>query len=284
MALRRSVPLVALLIAPLALGVGSAGAAPGIDQGGRIGCAAVIAIQTGSALSAKALERQGTRALARRGADALAGSRTPGAKQAARALSAAAIPSKLAAADAWCAAHPVTTRAQPFVPQTVTGTGNTSLPISTRGPAIVHIVTANPALKFFSVEAQDAHGQRTDLLANALTAYDGVRPINLLQIAVTTRLVVSASSEWRIEVSPLSSAPTGTQGHGDQVLLLSGTPRSMTIDGNDAGGFFAVDAYGSHTQELANSLDPVHTSMRLSPLANRVMVVRADGDWRAQPT
>jgi hypothetical protein len=274
---RRSRPLVAALVATLALGFGTVGAAPTrIDQNGRIGCAAVIAIQTGPALSAKTLEREGAKALAR--------SATPGAKRAARSLSAAAIPSKLAAAGAWCAAHPVTTPASAFAPKTFTGTANTTIPISVRAPAIVHIVTANPALRFFSVEAQDAHGKRTDLLANGLAAYDGVRPINLLQIAIATRLVVSASSEWRIEVSPLSSAPTGTQGHGDQVLLLGGAPVSMTIDGNDAGGFFAVDAYGSHTQQLADSLDPVHTSVRLSPLANRVIVVRANRDWRAQPT
>ena len=284
MPLRRpALPLVSLLIAPLALGVGRAAAAPaGIDQRGLVGCAAVIAIQTGSALSAKALEREGTAALARRGAEALARSRTPGAKQAGRALS--AVPSKLGAVDAWCKAHPVTTVAQPFPPQTFTGTGTTRVPILTGAPAIVHIVMANPAMRFFSVEAQDARGRRTDLLANTTTAYDGVRPINLLQTAVTTRLLVDASSEWRIEVSPLSSAPTGTQGHGDQVLLISGTPTSMTIDGNDTGGFFAVDAYGSHTQELANSLDPVHSSVRLSPLANHVIVVHAAGDWRAQPT
>jgi hypothetical protein len=283
---RPALPLVALLIAPLALSVGPAGAAPaGIDQNGLVGCGAVMAIQTGSVISATRLAEAGAKDLVPFGAKALARSRTPGAKQAARALAAATIPSKLAAANAWCAVHPVTTHAQPFAPQTFTGTGNTRIRISTRAPAIVHIVTANPAPQFFSVEAQDARGQRTDLLANTRTAYDGFRPINLLQTAVTTRLVVDASGEWRIDVSPLSSAPTGTQGHGDQVLLLSGTPTSMTIDGNDTGGFFAVDAYGSHTMELvADSLDPVHTSVRLSPLANRVLVVRADGDWRAQPT
>ena len=178
--------LVAAITTAVLVTAAAADATPALDQRGAAGCAAVIALQTGSAGTAAA------RTLARHGGQQLRRSRVPGANAAARALSAATVPSKLAVASAWCARHPVTTLAAStpgFMQRTITGSGNQLVPVTEAGPAVVHITTANAAGRPFSVEAQDKRGDRTVLLANLLTAYDGVGPINLVRSAITTRLL-----------------------------------------------------------------------------------------------
>jgi hypothetical protein len=144
-------------------------------------------------------------------------------------------------------------------------------------------VRGNAESRHFAVESFDASGQQLDLLVNTTDPYEGVVPLDFRSGEQTTRLQVTASGEWYIEIRPLSSArrvsiPGTISGNGDDVFIIDGDPDVAHIRGNAAGRHFAVLGYGSRSSLLVNTTEPYDGRVILA--ADTVVIeVNAEGGW-----
>ncbi|MDQ3549035.1 MAG: hypothetical protein M3439_09470 [Chloroflexota bacterium] len=99
----------------------------------------------------------------------------------------------------------------------------------------------------------------------------------------TTRLQITASGEWYVEIRPLSTArlitaPGTIEGTGDDVFIVNGEPDTALITGNADARHFAVIAYGERSNLLVNTTDPYDGRVIV---ANDTVVVEvtAEGPW-----
>ena len=155
-------------------------------------------------------------------------------------------------------------------------------------PALIHI-TGNDAGQHFAVMSYDSEGERIELLVNVTDPYDGICPLDFMSGEHTTRLEISATGEWRVEILPLTAARTLTvpgsiEGEGDDVLWLVGaTPDLATIVGNAGGHYFGAWAYGDGRDMLVNTTDPYEGTVILSSDAT-LLALQATGAWNVTVT
>ena len=95
-------------------------------------------------------------------------------------------------------------------------------------PALLQI-WGNSSHRHFAVKGYDSSGNQTELLVNTTKDYKGFVPVDLGTNSQTTRLEISASGTWSIDVYSIGSAqtmdvPGSCTGHGDDVLWVEGQP------------------------------------------------------------
>jgi hypothetical protein len=171
---------------------------------------------------------------------------------------------------------------------TLTGTGNATLDLDrAQEPALIHIV-GNAEGKHFSASAYDPSGRRIDLLVTTVDPYEGIRPLDFGEHDHTTRLQVTATGPWRIEIWPLTDevieaqtlvVPGQREGSGDDVLFLSGaTPGMLAVD-HCTEGHLAIRAYGLRLKLLVNTICPYQGAVELPP-DTRTLELKAGGPWK----
>lgn len=178
--------------------------------------------------------------------------------------------------------------------QSYRGTGDSVVDIDPyTGPAAVHVV-GNDSGRHFAVKSYGPGNEEIDLLVNTTEPYDGSRPINFVEEA--TRLQVTATGEWRIEVIPLTASmyalqyhvevPGTEEGTGDDVLVLRGqTPDIARISGNEAANHFAVRAYSvDEGIELLVNTTELYDGMILLDPSTVLLEVIASDSWTIQVT
>ena len=99
----------------------------------------------------------------------------------------------------------------------------------------------------------------------------------------TTRLQITSSGEWYIEIRPLSTArrvsvPGTIEGASDDVVIIDGEPDTALIRGNPDSRHFAVIAYGDRYNLLVNTTDPYDGRVIVARDAV-VLEVNAEGAW-----
>lgn len=152
-------------------------------------------------------------------------------------------------------------------------------------PALLSI-SGNNSESHFAITGYDANGNRTDLLVNSTSSYNGIVPIDLGSNTNTTRLEISASGYWSVEVYAIGAAqkinvPGTKSGSGDNVLWVEGNPSIMELSGNQQGGHFAAfayDGYGRRLKLLVNTTDPYNGKV-IIPGETHLIQVSAEGSW-----
>lgn len=176
-----------------------------------------------------------------------------------------------------------------FEPITFTGSGDSVIAIEKNDdPTIIHI-TGNSSSSYFGVTTFGANGEQYDLLVNTTIPYDGILPLDFLDGETTTRIQITASGDWTIEILPLSSArqlivPGGIQGTGDEVIFIIGSPDIAAISGNAGSNYFGVLSYGlSGVDLLVNTTDP-YTGAVIVGSDVFVLQITATGEWAIEIT
>jgi hypothetical protein len=175
-------------------------------------------------------------------------------------------------------------------PILLSGTGDSVLDVDMAkvGEEGIAHITGNKSARFFAVTSYDANGKQIDLLVNTTDVYDGYVPIDFTGSQITTRLEVSATDAWTIEILPLLmghviESPGTYQGKGDDVLLVPGfkthPPDTAKIVGNKSSSFFAVVTYGVTSSDLkVNTTDPYDGTVILAS-DTCIFVISATSDW-----
>lgn len=181
--------------------------------------------------------------------------------------------------------RPTSTPTATREPIVITGSGDSVIDIDKGDePALAHI-TGNSASRHFAVISYGVNGEQIDLLANTTDPFDGIRPIDFMPNEHTSRLEITATGEWSIEVYPLVGAHTLSvpgvfEGAGDDVLVLTGgTPDLAAITGNADGRHFAVLGYGNGQDLLVNTTDPYYEGTVILDRNTMVLEVNAEGAW-----
>lgn len=140
----------------------------------------------------------------------------------------------------------------------------------------------------FAVWTYGKSGEKYDLIVNTIGAYDGTRPIDLLNNQHTARLEITASGRWEIEILPAIQArsikvPGLIEGNGDDVVLLIGKPDLGKVDASKATRNFAIWAYSTTGRDLpVNKIAPYSGTIILT---NAVFLdVKATGPWSIETT
>ena len=171
-------------------------------------------------------------------------------------------------------------------PVVYSGTGDNVIDIQKPGgadAAVVAYVRGNAESRHFAVENFDAGGEQIDLLVNTTDPYEGIVPMDFRSGEQTTRLQITSSGEWYVEIRPLSTvrhsgAPGVIEGTGDDVFIVDGEPDTALITGNADARHFAVIAYGERSNLLVNTTDPYDG--RVIVAGDTVVVeVNAEGPW-----
>lgn len=179
-----------------------------------------------------------------------------------------------------------TTTLPPFAGVTFEGSGPDVIELDKPEgiPAVVYI-QGNRDGGHFAVTSFDEGGGHIDLLVNTTEPYEGTRPMDFRDGEVTARLEIKAEGQWLIEVRPLhpesvrlAPIPGPVEGTGDEVFILSGTPDVAHVIGNEAGGHFAVKAWGNSVDLLVNTTDPFDGRV-IVPGDSVVIEVVAESSW-----
>jgi len=145
-------------------------------------------------------------------------------------------------------------------------------------------VRGNEASRHFAINGYDAAGERTYLFVNTTDPYEGIVQLNVdSRRGDTTRLEVSGTGSWYIEIRSLrsaraASAPGKIIGEGDEVFLVEGELDTAFIVGNDAGRHFAIKGYNSRGNLLVNTTDPYEGRVMV-PSDISVIEVTGFGEW-----
>ncbi|MBN1458565.1 MAG: S-layer homology domain-containing protein [Armatimonadetes bacterium] len=177
---------------------------------------------------------------------------------------------------------------------TYSGTGDDVVEIQKpSGPALVW-VQGNADSQYFSVKSygpgDDGPHTYLDLLVSTTTPYQGTLLIDYWYYGdeeLTTRLVVSATGPWSIEIRTLGSArtlstPGYITGSEDEVLLVIGNPDTAHIVGNAQERYFSVKAYYGRTTlyDLLVSTTGTYDGTVMFSKANVELIdVTATGSW-----
>ncbi len=170
----------------------------------------------------------------------------------------------------------------PLVLLSESGTGDKVLRIEAQGiPSIAHVTGqggGNFAVISYVGTAYD------DLLVNEIGSYDGTV---YLPPGVSS-LEITSSGRWQLEISALEGAPlwdgtTPLNGHGDLVVLATGTSFGATTIDNRSTSNFAVIAYsefGDYLDLLVNEIGNYHGEVLLPIDDPTVLAIRdVGGTW-----
>jgi hypothetical protein len=171
-------------------------------------------------------------------------------------------------------------------PVVYSGSGDNVIDVQKPGgpdAAVVAYIRGNGESRHFAVENFDANGEQIDLLVNTTDPYEGIVPVDFRSGEQTTRLQISASGEWYIELRPLASVrrasvPGAIEGTGDDVFIVDGEPDTALIRGNADARHFAVFAYGERSNLLVNTTDP-YDGRVIVARDTIVVEVDAEGGW-----
>ena len=152
-----------------------------------------------------------------------------------------------------------------------------------QGSAALVYVRGNAEGRYFGVESFDDAGSQLDLLVNTTDPYEGVTLLDIRDADETTRLQVTATGEWYIEIRPLAAAtrlaiPGIMSGTGDDVFIIDGDPDVAQIVGNANSRYFGVTAYGDRSNLLVNTTDP-YDGRVIIPGDAVLVEVTASGEW-----
>jgi glucose/arabinose dehydrogenase len=178
--------------------------------------------------------------------------------------------------------EPTATQGPPPTSVALSGSGDSVADITPAGPMIAKI-KGNDEASFFAVTALDSGNQPVDLLVNTTEAYQGTRPLNL-DGDKAVKFEIKATGPWSMELLPLAAAevlatPGEYSGNGDQVLILSGTPGTATITGNEGKGFFAVIGHGSMFPDLLVNTTDTYSGQSIVDGDVTTLVIQASGPW-----
>lgn len=155
------------------------------------------------------------------------------------------------------------------------------------GPAIMDITYTGA--RNFAVVNYSADGEQIDLLVNTIGSYHGRRPIDFQSDENTTRLGITASGQWDIQVLPLGQVtrfniPGTYNGVGDDVIAITGgRPDLLRANAGNASHNFVVIAYGNNTDLLINEIAPYSGTVILSATTT-ILEIIATGPWGLQVT
>ena len=141
----------------------------------------------------------------------------------------------------------------------------------------------------FAVENYDDQGNQIDLLVNVIGSYKGTVPLDFLENESTTRLQITSSGNWTIELLPLTEVrqetiPSQISGVGDDVVYLNGTtPDLLKVEASSARDNFVVWSYGSDRTLLVNEIAP-YTGTVIIPSDTKILVIQATGKWSLDVT
>jgi hypothetical protein len=174
------------------------------------------------------------------------------------------------------------------IPQPVVYSGNGDNVVDIQKPGdpgdpVIAYIRGNAESRHFAVENFGATGEQIDLLVNTTEPYEGIVPIDFSSDEQTTRLQITSSGEWYIEIRPLSTArrvsvPGTIEGASDDVVIIDGEPDTALIRGNPDSRHFAVIAYGDRYNLLVNTTDPYDGRVIVARDAV-VLEVNAEGAW-----
>jgi WD40 repeat protein len=171
-------------------------------------------------------------------------------------------------------------------PNIYEGSGDDIVDIEKPGdePLAIMYVRGNEASRHFAINGYDTAGEKTHLFVNTTDPYEGIVQLNVdSRRGDTTRLEVSGTGSWYIEVRSLrsarpASAPGEIIGGGDEVFLVEGELDTAFITGNDAGRHFAIKGYNSRGNLLVNTTDPYEGRVMV-PSDISVVEVTGVGEW-----
>ena len=150
------------------------------------------------------------------------------------------------------------------------------------GPAILDITYTGS--RNFIIENYSSNGDQIDLLINTIGSYHGRRPIDFRSDEYTTRLAISASGHWEIQVLPLDqitrfNIPGTYKGTGDDVIeITGGTPDLLSADAKSASRNFIIYSYGNYSDLLINEIAPYSGTVILSS-DTIILEIIATGPW-----
>jgi len=180
-----------------------------------------------------------------------------------------------------------TATANPFL---YTGKGDQVLDITKPDPSKPAIMKINySGGSNFAVQNYDAQGNQIDLLVNVIGSYKGTVPLDFLENESTTRLQITSSGNWTIEILPITemrreTIPGQITGLGDDVVYLNGTnPDLLKVDASSAQDNFVVWSYGSRRNLLVNEIAP-YTGTVIMPNDTTILVIQATGKWSLEVT
>jgi hypothetical protein len=170
------------------------------------------------------------------------------------------------------------------------GSGNDVIELTEKWPgaALLHIISTGPRDNFI-IYGYDSNGNETDLVANAISPYEGYRPLDFTK-EDTVRLEIDAEGEWTIEIYPISrdyfnnvNVPGSYQGNSDDVLLLSGDADLLTAKSEGESNFL-VWGYGeSEVDLIVNEIAPFEGKY-IVPSGVFILEIEAEGSWNIDLT
>lgn len=169
----------------------------------------------------------------------------------------------------------------PTVSNIYTGNGDDVIEIELLPEISVFQITGNADDMHFAVKGYDTDGNSTGLFVNTTDVYSGT-VIDPTQ--ETTLLEISATGDWKVEVSSIYSQQMISigdtiSGSGDEILLIKNYGKTASIVGNASEYHFAVKTYGAKGNDLlVNTTDPYDGKVMLNdePV---IMEITAVGEW-----
>jgi hypothetical protein len=152
------------------------------------------------------------------------------------------------------------------------------------GSAVAHFT--NSGSGNFAVWTLDANNEQIDLLINTIGKYDGFVPLNFFKSDTGTKLQITSSGSWKLELLPLEwirdnhrlLAGGNYVSGGDDVLVVIGAPAIANFSSPPKGNF-AIWAIGDDGRDLiVNEIAPYTGTV---PLKSGVflLIVTAEGPW-----
>lgn len=114
------------------------------------------------------------------------------------------------------------------------------------------------------------------LLVNAIGPYSGQHLINVQTNSMTTKLDVTADSDWTITIEDLSHVSKATKGTGDSVIYLAGPGDTAKIT-NQGDGNFVVESHGDDSDLLVNEIGSYSGTVSIT--TPTVVQVTSGGTW-----
>jgi hypothetical protein len=177
---------------------------------------------------------------------------------------------------------PTTTTPPPSPPSVIHGRGDDVVPVTRTGPKIVTFEC--PRCNSNTVLLSDG---AESLLVNAIGPYSGKRWMDMANGSVTSQLTIKANSSWTLTIGGLESAthvsgPVG--GHGDDVIVDTGSASSAAITNKGGQGNFVVEVISESTGSSDLTVNTIGGYSGTNPLSlPGIIQVTSDGSWSITP-
>jgi hypothetical protein len=178
---------------------------------------------------------------------------------------------------------PTNTKTPTPAPVVLIGSGDSVVDTNWSGPGLLYITYTGGGN--FAVWNYSANGERISLLVNTIGSYSGTVPLDFGSDEVTTRLEITASGNWEIQIVSIlmmriEHIPGTFTGSGDDVVYLAGgAPDLMVVDASTANGNFAIWSYGDSGRDLlVNEIAP-YTGTVIVPRDDFILEITAEGSW-----